>query len=166
MRNEAHLPLADVNFANAPNASHLARFVAVLADGIVDGLACALGIGTMIGLIYLGLLTEPIMVHEQWNLNNIEALAVFSFPLLVVKIIQWNLIATRGQSLGKMLMFIRIVTTDGQIPGFVSGVLLRNWLRAALSSIPFFGLIDALFIFSESRRCIHDYLAGTRVVNG
>jgi uncharacterized RDD family membrane protein YckC len=92
-------------------------------------------------------------------------MATISFPWIALKIIQWNLIATRGQTLGKMMLFKRIINVNGEIPGFISGVILRNWLRAALNSIPIFGLIDVLFIFGESRRCIHDYLAGTRVVN-
>jgi uncharacterized RDD family membrane protein YckC len=30
--------------------------------------------------------------------------------------------------------------------------------------IPLYGLIDVLLIFGSERRCIHDYLAGTKVV--
>jgi uncharacterized RDD family membrane protein YckC len=31
--------------------------------------------------------------------------------------------------------------------------------------IPFFGLLDAVLIFRESNKCLHDNVAGTLVVN-
>lgn len=161
---EAKLPLTEMNFAGAPSASIVARLLAVLADGVLDGLAIILGIGVYLGLLEIGLIDPQSGMTANGPTDSLEALAALSFPWIALKIIQWNLIATRGQSLGKMLLFIRIVNVNGEIPGFISGVILRNWLRAALSTIPLFGLIDVLFIFTESRRCIHDYLAGTRVV--
>ncbi len=162
---EARLPLAEMNFAGAPSASVVSRLFAFLADGVLDGLAIILGIGVYLGLLEIGLIDPQSGLTANGPTDSLEALAAIAFPWIALKIIQWNLIATRGQTLGKMLLFIRIVNVNGEIPGFLSGVILRNWLRAALSSIPFFGLIDVLFIFTESRRCIHDYLAGTRVVN-
>jgi uncharacterized RDD family membrane protein YckC len=78
--------------------------------------------------------------------------------------VQWNLIATRGQSIGKILLWIRIINCRGNAPGFIQGVILRDWLRMALSFIPFFSIVDAALILTESKRCIHDYIAGTRVV--
>jgi uncharacterized RDD family membrane protein YckC len=57
---------------------------------------------------------------------------------------------------------------DGAPVNFVSGVLLRNWLMMLLQQMPVVNLIlpllDALFIFREDRRCIHDLIAGTKVI--
>lgn len=92
-----------------------------------------------------------------------ESSLVFVFIPLLTLIYQWNSITVSGQTIGKMVLGIQIRTLDGRLPGFFQGVILRNWLRQLLSFIPLFGLIDALFIFGESRRCLHDYLAGTRV---
>lgn len=62
-------------------------------------------------------------------------------------------------------MKIRIVRLpDGNSPGFMHGVLLRRWLIGILALIPGFALIDALSIFREHKRCIHDQIAGTRVL--
>src|SRR5262249_52126407 len=105
--------------------------------------------------------------------------------VLPLHILQWALIATRGQTLGKMMIKTRIVRMDGSSVGFVHGVVLRIWvitipswilvglmltgmdprtLLPASVAIGLIGLLDALFIFGESRRCLHDLIAGTRVI--
>lgn len=89
--------------------------------------------------------------------------------VLTLSIAQWVLISNTGQSLGKKAVGIRIIKVeDGEMPGFVHGVLLRQWVRGLISAVPCFGaifqLVDPLFIFGEERRCLHDYMAQTRVV--
>ena len=46
---------------------------------------------------------------------------------------------------------------------------MRYFPLAVIAQIPFaggiFSLIDCLFIFREDRRCIHDLIAGTKVVD-
>ena len=91
-------------------------------------------------------------------------------------ITQMVLLAKRGQTIGKILMKIRVVdATTGEHPGWVRLVLLRTILNSlihsVLSAIPFVGemfafayfLTDSLFIFRDDRRTIHDLIAGTRV---
>jgi uncharacterized RDD family membrane protein YckC len=92
-------------------------------------------------------------------------------PLLAY---QWWLIARTGQTLGKRWTNIRIVKLDGSPVDFVSGVLLRTALFDAVilllisfgprdvSSV--FQLLDIVFIFGATQRCLHDRLAGTKVV--
>lgn len=76
------------------------------------------------------------------------------------------LLATRGQSLGKLAVGIRIVRTDGQPAGLVSLVLMRIFVPQLIQVFcGIFSLIDSLSIFSEDSRCIHDKIAGTIVVN-
>jgi uncharacterized RDD family membrane protein YckC len=57
---------------------------------------------------------------------------------------------------------------DGAKPGFLRAVLLRLWINGILGSLPYvgscYGLLDILFIFGADRRCIHDLIAGTKVV--
>lgn len=84
---------------------------------------------------------------------------------LAFSIYQVFLLSMQGQTIGKKLMGIRIVRyTDGSNPGFFRSVLLRAWVPNVVSVIPLVGLIDTLFIFGKERRCLHDYLAGTKVV--
>ncbi len=89
--------------------------------------------------------------------------------VITLTIGQCLLLAVRGQTLGKMALGVRIVRrTDGSNPGFWRTVLVRNVVPSLIGLLPFFGplfsLIDLLSIFGEERRCLHDYLAGTRVV--
>lgn len=80
-------------------------------------------------------------------------------------IFQIVLLTKDGQTLGKKALNIRIVKVDtGQNGGFVSNVLLRVVVNGLLGFIPLYGLVDPLFIFRADRRCIHDFIAGTQVI--
>jgi uncharacterized RDD family membrane protein YckC len=88
-------------------------------------------------------------------------------PCLVV--LQWLLLSLRGQTLGKMAMGLRIVREeDCGNPGFLRAVLMRLFVPRLIKLVPvlgtLFGLADVLSIFGEERRCIHDRIAGTKVV--
>ncbi|MEY4938479.1 MAG: hypothetical protein RIQ93_214 [Verrucomicrobiota bacterium] len=94
---------------------------------------------------------------------------VLGAGLLVLTILQIWMLTTRGQSIGKRIIGIRIVRApDGGLPGFVHGWLLRNLVPGVISLLPWVGMMfvlaDIFFIFGPERRCLHDYLAGTRVV--
>jgi len=82
---------------------------------------------------------------------------------------QIRLLAREGQSWGKKQMNIRIVRYDtGEIPGLGRLVGLRYFVNMLPEFIPFLGtiyrLVDFLLIFGEERRCLHDLIAGTKVV--
>ena len=76
--------------------------------------------------------------------------------------------ATRGQSIGKMALGIRIVHMDGEQATLGRIVGLRILPMQLIGWIPYIGgvisLVDVLFIFRASRRCIHDDIARTKVV--
>jgi uncharacterized RDD family membrane protein YckC len=83
-------------------------------------------------------------------------------------------LTTRGQTLGKRIVGIRIVLADTlENGGFVVNVLKRGFL----SGLPYLVLMfihpvlaaiyiwaDVLMIFRADRRCLHDLIAGTCVV--
>lgn len=95
--------------------------------------------------------------------NVLGVLSLLS--LLAVPILQIVLLSKDGQTVGKKALNIRIVmVTTSQNGGFVPNVVLRAWLTALMAFIPFFGIVDILFIFREDQRCIHDLIAGTRVI--
>ena len=87
---------------------------------------------------------------------------------LAIAIYQWVLISRTGQTLGKKWTGIRIERLDGNPVTFGTGVFLRNWVPKLIGSVPYLGalfqLVDCLYIFRDDRRCIHDHIAGTRVV--
>jgi uncharacterized RDD family membrane protein YckC len=96
-------------------------------------------------------------------------LVVWGVGLLALTLIQWALVSLRGQTLGKMLASVRIVNyDDGANPGFLRAVVMRGLVPSLITAVPclgiVFGLIDILSIFGEERRCLHDRMAGTKVV--
>ena len=82
--------------------------------------------------------------------------------------IQWYLITVRAQSVGKWAMNTRIITLQGGPPGFVTGVILRNWILGFTCLCYPIGflitIVDGLVIFGENRQCLHDMIASTLVV--
>jgi uncharacterized RDD family membrane protein YckC len=96
-------------------------------------------------------------------------MALFGVAALLVY--QWYLLSTTGQTLAKKWLKIRIVKLDGSPVDFVSAVLLRNWVinvvalgGSMLVLGSFLPLIDVLLIFGDERRCLHDHIAGTKVI--
>ena len=63
---------------------------------------------------------------------------------------------------------IRIADLDANLPDFGKVILLRYLPISLAALIPmvgqFFPLADVLFLFRHDRRCIHERLAGTKVV--
>ena len=99
-----------------------------------------------------------------WSLQFGNALAGYVLFL----VIQGYLLASRGQTIGKMALGLRIVRTDGSSASFGRLVGLRYGVGSLLAVNPvlaqIYGTLDALFIFHSSRRCLHDRIADTIVV--
>ena len=101
-----------------------------------------------------------------------DVLQVMIVFIVVFMVINGYLLVMRGQTVGKLMLGIRIIdsTTGGNVSaGKVLG--LRYIAFFGLQTIPVPGmrelvsLLDALFIFRDDRRCLHDLLAGTKVVS-
>ena len=101
----------------------------------------------------------------EWEVLGISAVALVT--LLPFAVYQYYLVA-QGQSLGKRIAKTRVVRLDGSPPGFLHGVVLRNWLFSALTFVPVLGsvanLADVGMIFRADRRTVRDHVAGTRVI--
>jgi uncharacterized RDD family membrane protein YckC len=89
---------------------------------------------------------------------------------LLLSCYQWYLTATTGQTIAKRWLRTRVIREGtGAVPGFVHGVLLRNWLFALAGLVPgvggLVGLADGLVIFSgDQRQTLHDRVAKTMVI--
>jgi uncharacterized RDD family membrane protein YckC len=133
------------------------RLAAVLLDGLVS-----------IPGVLLFMIPAVMMRGDPGKGGMFLPMALGGLYFLAFAIYQIYLLSTRGQTLGKKWMKIRIIKLDGANPGFVGAVLLRAIVNGIISAIPYlggiYGLVDILFIFREDRRCIHDMIAGTRVV--
>jgi uncharacterized RDD family membrane protein YckC len=93
--------------------------------------------------------------------------------ITVLALIAWCvitgwLVATNGQSIGKRLVGIKVVRTDGSRASFARIFLLRNVVNGLPNLLPYVGwlyqLVDPLLIYQESRQCLHDKIADTMVV--
>lgn len=104
-----------------------------------------------------------------------EAMATAPSPypyLAALAVLQGFLIASRSQSVGKILFNLRIVrAADGAKAGFPQAFLIRSGIPTAFEYIPIlnllylpFWVVDSCFIFRADRRCVHDLMAGTKVV--
>lgn len=135
-------------------ADPLTRLVAVILDGLI----------AMLLIIPLVLTMDR--ETGEYSVLGWVITGVLGLALIVVNVF---MLTTRGQTIAKRLMKIRIVRfEDGRNPGFVKAVLLRSFVPGLLGNIPgagpVFSLVDALFIFRADRRCVHDLMAGTKVV--
>lgn len=85
--------------------------------------------------------------------------------LLALVAAQAVMLARRGQTAGKRALGLRVVLRGTERNGgFGVNVLVRSLANGLLCLLPFYFLIDSLLIFREDRRCLHDLLAGTVVV--
>ncbi len=80
----------------------------------------------------------------------------------------WNavLLGKHGQTIAKRWLKIRIVSfPSGQPAGFGKAFGLRAVVNTIISQIvPLYGIVDVCFIFREDKRCLHDLIAETTVV--
>jgi uncharacterized RDD family membrane protein YckC len=104
------------------------------------------------------------MVQAHQGATLTLAAIMFGGWVLFV-IVNMVLAGTRSQSIGKALVGIEIRRDDGTRAGFWRIVGLRWAVNGLISSsVPFYDLVDTLFIFRRDRRCVHDRIAGTIVV--
>jgi uncharacterized RDD family membrane protein YckC len=107
------------------------------------------------------------MAAGEQSLQQTAILGLLGFGSFLL--INGYLLATRGQTVGKVVAGTRIVSvSDGKIIPLWKIVFLRLLPIWVINYVPiigsFFGLADSLFVFRKDRRCIHDWIAGTKVV--
>jgi uncharacterized RDD family membrane protein YckC len=142
------------------------RFFSQMVDGLIAlvVLIPAFIAGVQGGVFHGG---GPTVLFRAFTAGATGVVSGLAWLALVL--FQAYLVTTTGQSIAKRWFRIKIVKLDGSRVSFVSGVLLRSWLMMVLQQVPginmFAGLLDALFIFRQDRRCIHDLIAGTKVIN-
>ena len=152
------------------DASRGARLGASIIDGIAQ-IAAAVGIYFLI--IYISGSDKGYFDFFE-ELNNtfdeiFVGLITIGVNIVIFLGINGLLLITQGQTIGKKLVGIHIVNERGEIPDALHIIGLRFIVITLVGLIPFmgnfFGLIDVLFIFGAKRLCLHDYLAGTRVID-
>lgn len=152
-------PLAEVK--DAPQASQALggrglRLVAVIIDGLLQFAA-----------FWVVSLALPWSVfNPNPSVNQLVIGLLLGLGLFLV--LPGFLLVTRGQTIAKMLLGLRIVRPDGSKVGAARMLGLRYGIGLVVGVLPFIGfiyvLIDSLLIFRDSRQCLHDQIADTIVV--
>lgn len=153
-------------------ASRWARLGAACIDGIIMSVIFA-------PLIFLLLVLFPASsgVETGSNLSNMSAASdstmasfiIGSIGILVYVAINGYFLVKSGQSIGKKILSIQIVSRDThQLLSFGKIVGIRYVATVIITQLPLigrlFGIIDVLMIFGSEKRCIHDRMAGTIVI--
>lgn len=160
-------PVADIDPAEGlVLAGRGMRLLAVIIDGII----------TMIFVYVPLLLSGDLKEASARAMQTQDPMAIYSgfvgaggfMALIGFAIwcaITYVLVQRNGQTIAKKLLNIKVVRSDGSKASVGRIFWLRNVVNALLGIIPFYGLVDALFIFGERRQCLHDKIADTIVVN-
>lgn len=174
-------PVIDPTRPGSTPAGRGMRLVARVIDWIIE-LVCSIP-----GLLFLGPeFTEVMRTVLQGHEPDLQQLDPSRIALggllllagwLLLLVVQVWLLSVRGQTLGKLITRIRVVRLDESKAGFVHAWLMREALITAigivLGLIPFVGpvmlrpvfhITDWCFVFRADQRCLHDQIAGTKVI--
>lgn len=162
-----YAPAAALNALPTPNmrlAGLDKRFFGALIDGLIGLVFVGPGYAMMIAG---GVMSEG---SQEPNAIGLAGIAVMLVGFVALFATQIYLLATRSQTIGKYLMKTQIVDVNtGQPANFVSTFVLRMLVNGLIGAIPCVGpiysIVDICFIFREDRRCIHDLIAKTCVVD-
>lgn len=105
---------------------------------------------------------------EAMGIGATIAVSVGVLGMLVVFVIDLVMLHRSGQTIGKRMLNVKIIRSDGSRAGLTRIFFLRMLVPGLIGGIPFVGfiftIVDPLFIFQESRRCVHDLIADTVVI--
>ena len=145
-------------------ASILRRFVAMFVDGLILSLP----------LILVFILTLLPMLVSGQEIEDVEDLPAFMPILNGVLTLLWMVLIVayeglmlslmKGQTLGKKMLNLKVVTAEGN-PISRGQAWGRALIRQLFGLVPCLGIVDYLVAFGAERTCVHDILAKTRVVN-
>jgi uncharacterized RDD family membrane protein YckC len=160
-------PHADL--APRPPETDLADRWARLAAALIDG---AIMLAVLVPSMFMGGYWEAAFEAGRSGgfglmpLGTTLLWVVIGFALFVL--VQGYPLHATAQTWGKKLLSIRIVDLQGGQPSLADLLVERYLPTHAIANLPCLGLIyvlvDVLMIFRDDRRCLHDLIAGTRVV--
>jgi uncharacterized RDD family membrane protein YckC len=123
--------------------------------------------GLIVGVLYLpGLL----LIGFAQDNKTVSYVGASLIVLAILAVIAYNcvLLHRNGQTIAKKMLGIKVVRSDGSRIGLGRIFALRFLPISLLGAIPLVGplvsLTDALMIFGEERRCLHDQFADTIVI--
>lgn len=148
-----------VDDSEKPLASRWARLGASIIDSIIM-------MFVVVPAMYFTGGFDGIMEGREPGFVYMFSMGLVSF--IVFFAINYRFLVSNGQTIGKKVLEIKIVDLNGNVPQFQPQLLIRYAVYLLPGQIPMvgqlFSLINVLFIFSAEKRCIHDLVAKTKVV--
>lgn len=136
-------------------------------------LGAALLDGLIMLAIYLPLVVAAVMSESARTRgagdDGTPVFIVAGFVLMLVGLVVWAwftilYVSRNGQTIAKKILGIKVVRSDGAPISLGRIFWLRNVLNSLIGLVPFYGIVEVLFIFGESRQCLHDKIADTMVI--
>ncbi|MFK8028666.1 MAG: RDD family protein [Gammaproteobacteria bacterium] len=133
--------------------------------------------GSLIDGLLIGVITIPLVLMTGYferastaSQTLLETALMGIAGLAIFLALNGYLLSTKGQTIGKLLVRTQIVSfDDGRLLPLAKLIGLRYVPLWVVGQVPVVGqiasLVDALFIFRSDKRCVHDLIANTKVVN-
>ena len=150
---------ANTNKLEFELASRWQRLGGVMIDGVIATII------TMPAMFYFGFF-EYIKNGQEPPFQLTLSFSIIGFFIFLA--LHGYLLSTSGQTIGKRVVGTKIVSLENELLSLQSVVGKRYLPIMVATQIPlvgqFVGFIDMLFIFGKQKRCLHDLIAGTKVV--
>ena len=135
------------------------RFTATLIDVVLVPVAA----------ILLMLATGVLEHAEDWSAGAMPVMRMLALAVISYLILNLWLLWKRGQTAGKAIMGVEIVTAKTGEKAPLWRLVIRALFFPTLYLIvsPYTAILplaDQAFIFGRQRRCLHDLICGTSVV--
>lgn len=142
-------------------ASRGKRLLAAMVDGFVS-MAISFPVFAHFGI------WEAMKTNAEVPQSTSIGLTLFSLALFFI--LHGYFLYHYGQTLGKRIVGLAIVTLDGHKPSFASLILNRylpQWVAGLVPVVgPMLALGDVIYILlSADNRCVHDLIAKTKVID-
>lgn len=138
-----------------------------LGAALIDGLTSVPWAGAFVAAFVM----YANAAREQLPRPQTAGMLIFLGILLLLGLIVVNcvMLYRSGQTIGKRVLDIAVVRSDGSPVALSRYIFLRVVPMWLLGMVPlvgrFIGLVDPLLIFGKERRCLHDLIADTIVVD-
>jgi uncharacterized RDD family membrane protein YckC len=148
----------DIQTNSLELAGRGARLGATLIDGLIQL------------VLYFGLVFTvfPALMPTEKGGLLITTVLPLGLSYLLFFLLHGYLLVTQGQTLGKKMLDLRIVRSNGGRVSPIRLIGVRYVLNGLLSALPWVGwfyiLVDSLMIFRASHQCLHDSMADTIVI--
>ena len=127
--------------------------------------------------LFLIMLLDVVEDAEDYASYTMLGVSVLATAIAAYVLLNGYLLVRRGQTVGKWLLGVRIVGTEGMSAPLIRLFIVRPWFYVLLFTLPAVsfmmpvGLIFVVIVVIDNgmaligeRRCVHDMICGTRVV--